>query len=231
MAVRPTKPRASARKVHPPEPWMFDDPALLNYGGRGQIRVACRARDVIFRQGDPCDAVFLILTGAVKIEVSSARGKIGVIGILGPGDFFGLWDFSGTADRMGSAIALTDMTVIRFSRQAVERACKEQGPFAQTLMTFLLRRNQQFAHDLADQLFNSSERRLARVLVHLAGIRHTGTGSGTIPQISQDTLAAWVGTTRSRVNRFMNKFRQLGYIEYNGAIRVHSSLRDALGRD
>lgn len=206
-------------------------PSLPDGSHRGQSRIAYKARDVVFRQGDPSGAVFQVVKGTVKLVVESEQGKVGIIGLLGPGDFFGLAWFADKSDRKASVVALTDSIVIRFEKDTVERALREQGAFAQALTKFLLVRNRQIEDDLIDHLFSSSERRLARALVQLAGNSLTRKGSALIERVSQDTLAARVGTTRSRINRFMNKFRRLGYIDYNGGIHVRAALLDVLVRE
>jgi CRP/FNR family cyclic AMP-dependent transcriptional regulator len=161
----------------------------------------------------------------------SEQGKEGVIAILGPGDFFGEGCLAGQPLHIATASAMTESDVVRIEKDSMIRALRDDPMFSQRFMAFLLSRNVQFEADLVDQLFNSSEKRLARVLLLLANFGKNGKMETVIPQINQETLAARVGTTRSRINYFMNKFRKLGFIEYNGKLRVHSSLLNVIVHD
>ena len=178
----------------------------------------------IFAQGDRAEVVFFIERGKVKLTVLSRQGKQAVIAILGAGNFFGEGCLAGQPLRMSTATAMTDSAIVLIPKQAMIRALHEDAAFAETFTTYLLSRNIRFEEDLVDQLFNSSEKRLARILLLLANFGKEGRPEPVVPKISQETLAEMVGTTRSRVSFFMNKFRKLGFIEYNGRLEVHSSL-------
>jgi CRP/FNR family cyclic AMP-dependent transcriptional regulator len=181
-------------------------------------------KKAIFRQGEPADSIFFIEKGKVKLGVVSDRGKEAVVGILGPGDFIGEGCLAGQELRMSSAVAMTESTVVRIGKAAMTQALHEDLSFSEIFLAYVLMRNIRIQEDLVDQLFNSSEKRLARVLLMLA---HYGTGGQpdlVIEKISQETLAEMIGTTRSRVSYFMNKFRKLGFIKYNGVLEVRSSL-------
>ncbi len=189
------------------------------------------AKDVVFRQGDPADAVFYLVSGGVQLTIVSDQGKEGVIALLGPGDFFGEGCLSGQTRRLASAVATTASSLIRIEKVAMARRLHEDKDFSEKFMAFLMTRNIQIEADLVDQLFNSSEKRLARVLLLLANFSDDGQLRPIVPKISQDVLAARIGTTRSRVNQFMNKFRKLGLIEYNGDIKVHAGLLNVIVHD
>ena len=187
--------------------------------------------DVIFSQGDPADAVFYIQKGSVKLAVTSEHGKEAIVGILGKGEFFGEFCLMAAPVRLTTAITLTDSTVTRISKKEMVRALHSQPTFAELFMTYLLSRERQIQEDLVNQLFNSSEQRLARTLLLLANFGKEHKPEQIPIKISQETLAEMVGTTRSRINFFMNKFRQLGFIDYNGDIKVHRSLLSAILQD
>jgi CRP-like cAMP-binding protein len=179
----------------------------------------------IFSQGDSCDAVFYIQTGRVKLTVVSKTGKEATIAVLDAGAFFGEDGLMGHRLRMGSAKTLTDCSLMRISKKAMLSTLHSQPKFSDIFVEYLLARNIRYQEDLIDQLFNSSEKRLARILLIFAGFGKDGIRERTeIPKISQETLAEMVGTTRSRVSSFMNKFRKLGFIDYNGELEVHRSL-------
>jgi CRP/FNR family transcriptional regulator, cyclic AMP receptor protein len=188
-------------------------------------------KQTVFTQGSVADAVFYIDSGEIQICVVSEQGKEGVIGMLGAEDFFGEGCLAGQPLHMASAIAGTQAMVTRIPKQTMIRALHAEPAFAEVFTTFLLSRNIQIEADLVDQLFNSSERRLARTLLLLANFGKDGKMEMVIPKINQDLLAARVGTTRSRINFFMNKFRKLGFIEYNGTLKVHSSLLNVIVHD
>jgi len=196
--------------------------------GAGLSSVKYRPNEVIFQQGEPAVAVFYIESGAVQITVVSDQGKAGVIAILKPGEFFGEGCLVGQIVHMASATAAGNAIVGSVDKAVMVRVLREQPPLAETFMAFLLSRNAQIEADLVDQLFNSSERRLARVLLLLANFGKDGKMERVIPKISQELLAARVGTTRSRINFFMNKFRKLGLIDYNGTLKVHSALLNVI---
>nr|WP_228126850.1 Crp/Fnr family transcriptional regulator [Candidatus Viadribacter manganicus] len=192
---------------------------------------AYSAGDVIFLQGDAADAVFYVHRGEIKIVVTSEEGKEAVVGILKSGEFFGEGCLVGQTLRLASAVALTDCSVTRTEKGDMVRALHAEPAFAELFMTYLLTRTSRVEADLADLLFNSSEKRLARALLLLSNLGKDGAPQVITTKVSQETLAAIVGTTRSRINHFMNKFRKLGFIEYNGSIHVHSSLLSVLLRD
>lgn len=185
----------------------------------------------IFRQGDLADSIFYVEKGKVKLGVVSKRGKEAVVAILGPGDFIGEGCLAGQTRRMGSATPLTECIVVRMEKEATVRALRSDPEFAEIFLAYLLIRNIRTQEDLVDQLFNSSEKRLARVLLLLANYGQEGTPHVVIEKISQETLAEMIGTTRSRVSHFMNKFRKLGFIKYNGSLEVHSSLLSVVLHD
>jgi CRP-like cAMP-binding protein len=214
-----------AQKARP-----FDVKAFLGTIGKGRSITRFGAGEIIFAQGDEADAVFYIQEGQVKISVLSAGGKEAVLGILGPGQFFGEGCLNGHVRQLSTATAVTDGSVLRIGRAVMARTLREQPEFAGLFLHFLLQRNARIEEDLVDQLFNSSEKRLARTLLLLANFGKEGEPE-LIPPINQETLAEMVGTTRSRVSSFMNKFRRLGFIEYNGGLRVHRSLLTVVLRD
>ena len=184
-----------------------------------------RKGQVLFSQGDPADAVFSILKGKVKLTVISKQNKEAVIAILTRGDLVGEACLVGQQPvRMATASAMSECSIVRLAKPAMTRLLRDDHAFAEQILSYVLTRNIRIEEDLVDQLFNSSEKRLARVLLLLANFGKEGQPAGAIPDISQETLAGLVGTTRSRVSFFMNKFRKLGFIEYNGGIEIHSSL-------
>ena len=185
----------------------------------------------IFSQGDPSNSVFFLQKGKVKLSVTSKRGKEAVVGILGVGDFFGEGCMARQQVRMATASALTDCSVVRLTKAAAIRLIHEEPDFSEIFLSYLLSRNTRIEADLVDQLFNSSEKRLARVLLLLSNFGVADTPQQVIPKISQETLAEIVGTTRSRVSFFMNKFRKLGFIHYNGGMKVNSSLMNVVLHD
>ncbi len=209
----------------------FDAQAFLMSVGSGRLTKKYPAKKTIFQQGDPANAVFYIQKGKVKLTVVSEHGKEGVIAMLTPGDFFGEGCLAGQRLHMASASAMGECTIVRIEMETMIRVLHDEPKLSEMFMTFLLSRNIQFEADLVDQLFNSSERRLARVLLLLANFGKEGKLDAVIPRISQDVLAAKVGTTRPRINFFMNKFRKLGFIEYNGGLKVHSSLLNIIVHD
>ena len=209
----------------------FDPQAFLaNVGPGHSVRDLCKDDDV-FRQAEVADAVFYIQSGKIKIVVASGQGKEAVVGIMGPGDFLGEGCLNGQPLRLSTATAMTESRVVRVSKAEMLRLLHDEPSFAEVFMTYLLTRKSRVEADLVDQLFNSSEKRLARTLLLLANIGQAGAPQPITVPISQETLAEIVGTTRSRVNGFMNKFRDLGFIEYDGHLRVHSSLLSVLLRD
>jgi CRP/FNR family transcriptional regulator, cyclic AMP receptor protein len=209
----------------------FNDQNILSRIASGKTVAKYTPKKAIFRQGDPADSIFYIEKGKVKLGVVSNRGKEAVVAILGPGDFIGEGCLAGQARRMASATPLTECTVMRMEKEATVRALRSDPEFAEVFLAYLLIRNIRTQEDLVDQLFNSSEKRLARVLLLLANYGQEGTPHVVIEKISQETLAEMIGTTRSRVSHFMNKFRKMGFIKYNGSLEVHSSLLSVVLHD
>jgi CRP/FNR family cyclic AMP-dependent transcriptional regulator len=178
----------------------------------------------VFSQGDAADAVYYVQEGQVKVCVVSERGKEAVVALHGKGDFFGEGCLTGQALRLATVAALTDCVIMRIDKAAVVRVLRDEPKFSEMFLSYILARNARVEEDLVDQLFNSSEKRLARVLLLMANFGKEGRHEPVLPKISQETLAEMVGTTRPRVSYFMNKFRKLGFIEYNGSLKVHNSL-------
>jgi CRP-like cAMP-binding protein len=188
-------------------------------------------KQMVFAQGDSADAVFHIQKGKVRLSVLSKSGKEATIGVLSEGDFFGEGCLTGQPLRMCSASSLTDCTVMRIDKKSMMDVIHRERAFSDMFVAYLLTRNIRYEEDLVDQLFNSSEKRLARVLLLLARFGKDGKPEVAIPRISQETLAEMVGTTRGRVNFFMNRFRKLGFVRYNGELEVHSSLLNVVLHD
>jgi CRP/FNR family cyclic AMP-dependent transcriptional regulator len=209
----------------------FDPNTFLATIGEGRKILAVQKKQVIFAQGDEADAVFYIRTGKVRLIVVSKEGKEATIGILKEGDFFGEGALAGQKVRMGSAAAMTDCELLRVNKQAMMAALHGEHAFSDMFVAYLLARNIRCEEELVDQLFNSSEKRLARVLLLLAHFGKEGIPESVVPKISQETLAQMIGTTRSRVSFFMNRFKKLGFIHYNGGLQVHSSLLNVVLHD
>ena len=190
-------------------------------------------KQAIFAQGDAADTIFYIQEGKVRLTVVSDVGKEATLGILGEGDFFGEGGLAGQPLRMGSATAMTDCELLQIEKKAMVLALHREHTFSDLFVAYLLARNIRYEEDLVDQLFNSSEKRLARILLLLAHFGKEGVPEAVIPKISQETLADMIGTTRSRVSFFMNKFRKLGFVDYNGGsgLQVHSSLLNVVLHD
>jgi CRP-like cAMP-binding protein len=206
--------------------------SLLSTIAREGTVVPYRKGQVLFSQGDAADAVFSILKGKVKLSVVSKQNRQAVIAILAVGDLVGEASLVGQPRvRLATASAMTECSIIRLAKPAMMRLLRDDNIFAQAVLSYVLTRNIRIEEDLVDHLFNSSELRLARVLLLLANFGKEGTPAGPIPDISQETLAGLVGTTRSRVSFFMNKFRKLGFIHYNGGIEIHSSLLNIVLHD
>ena len=193
--------------------------------------VAVPKKQTIFAQGDETDAVFYVQKGKVRLTVVSKTGKEATIGIVSEGNFFGEAALAGQVLRMGSAAAMTDCDLMRIDKKAMMSALHGERAFSDLFVGYLLARNIRYEEDLVDQLFNSSEKRLARVLLLLARFGKEGAPEAVVPKINQETLAEMVGTTRSRVSFFMNRFRKLGFIHYNGGLQVHSSLLNVVLHD
>ncbi len=222
----PMTSRAAAKQRHD-----FDPNAFLATIGEGRKFVLFPKKQAIFAQGDAADAVFYIQEGKVRLTVVSSNGREATIGILTDGDFCGEGCLAGQPLRMGSAITMTECAVLRIDKKAMMEALHREHEFSDLFVAYLLARNIRYEEDLVDQLFNSSEKRLARVLLLLAHFGKEGKPEIVIPKISQETLAEMVGTTRSRVSFFMNRFRKLGFIHYNGGLQVHSSLLNIVLHD
>ena len=209
----------------------FDPHAFLATIGERRKAMLFPKKQTIFAQGDRADAVFYLQTGKAKLTVVSKTGKEATIGILSDGSFFGEGSLAGQPLRMGSATAMTDCAVLRIDKKAMVDALHREHEFSDLFVAYLLARNVRYEEDLVDQLFNSSEKRLARVLLMLAHFGKDGVPETVIPKISQESLAEMIGTTRSRVSFFMNRFRKLGFIHYNGGLEVHSSLLSVVLHD
>jgi CRP-like cAMP-binding protein len=190
-----------------------------------------RKDEKIFAQGDPADAVFYIQEGKVKVSVLSDRGKEAVVALHGSGDFFGEGCLIGQPLRLATVTAITECTIMRIDKAAMVNTLRDEPKLSEVFMAYILARNARVEEDLVDQLFNSSEKRLARVLLLMANFGKEGKPEPIIPKVSQETLAEIVGTTRARVSTFMNKFRDLGFISYNGHLEVHNSLLSVVLHD
>jgi CRP/FNR family transcriptional regulator, cyclic AMP receptor protein len=220
-------PRAAAKKRRD-----FDPHAFLATIGEGRKVVSFPEKQTIFAQGDPTNAVFYIQTGKVRLKVVSESGKEATLGILSEGEFFGEGGLAGQPLRMGSATAMTDCELLQVDKKAMILALHREHTFSDLFVAYLLARNIRYEEDLVDQLFNSSEKRLARILLLLAHFGKEGVPENVIPKISQETLAEMIGTTRSRVSFFMNRFRKLGFVDYDsGGMQVHSSLLNIVLHD
>ena len=202
----------------------FDPKVFLAKVGAGRTISDYRKGEVVFRQGDGADSTFYIEEGKVKISVISDQGKEAIVAVLGKADFFGEGCLTGQHKRMATVTAMESSTIMRIQKATIVKALRDEPSFSEIFMAHLLARTSRAEEDLVDQLFNSSEKRLARALLLLANFGKEGKPEPIIANISQDTLAEMIGTTRSRVSFFMNKFRRLGFIRYNGKIEVHSSL-------
>jgi CRP/FNR family cyclic AMP-dependent transcriptional regulator len=209
----------------------FDAEAFLRSAGAGKTIATYRPTDVIFSQGDPSDTVMYIQEGAVKLSVLSRGGKEAVVAMLGPGDFFGERALAGHPVRLEVATAMTATTVRIIPKRQMIRLLHEQHALSDRFITYMLARNIRIEEDLVDQLFNSSEKRLARALLLLARYGKPDQTHRVLPRVSQETLAEMVGTTRSRVNFFMNKFKKLGFIDYNGGLKINHSLLTVIVHD
>ncbi|MHB1203942.1 MAG: Crp/Fnr family transcriptional regulator [Rhodospirillaceae bacterium] len=236
-ALKPSKsstprPKAGAAraKTKTTPPVRFNAQAFLDTVGVGRFIGKYKSGETVFLQGDPADAVFYIQKGKVQITVLSKQGKEGVIAVLGAGEFFGEGCLAGQHLHIATATATADSAVIKIEKQTMIRVLRDEPTLSQIFMSFLLARNIQVEADLVDHLFNSSEKRLARILLLLASIGKEGRME-SVPKINQEILASRVGTTRSRINFFMNKFRKLGFIEYNGSLKVHTSLLNVIVHD
>jgi CRP/FNR family transcriptional regulator, cyclic AMP receptor protein len=209
----------------------FDPQIFLAKVGAGKTNAEFPRRQIVFSQGDAADAVFYIQKGKVELRVLSQQGREAILATLGVGDFFGEGCLAGQLLRMATAVAATECSVMRLEKPAMMAVLRDEPVFSALFISYLLTRNIRIEEDLVDQLFNSSEKRLARLLLLLANFGKEGKPEAVIPKVSQETLAEMIGTTRSRVSFFMNKFRKLGFIEYNGGLSVHSSLLNVVLHD
>jgi CRP/FNR family transcriptional regulator, cyclic AMP receptor protein len=210
----------------------FDPTAFLAHAGLGRRIVQLKARDAFFSQGSPADAIFYLQKGRAKLSVVSTAGKEATITLLSAGDFVGEESIAGAVGlRLTTATAITACTALKIERSEMIRVMHEEHSFSDLFLAFLLARSMRTQADLVDQLFNSSEKRLARILLLMAEFGKPGEPEMLIPPITQETLADMIGTTRSRVSFFMNRFRKLGFVEYNGRIRVHKSLLNVVLHD
>ena len=209
----------------------FDPKVFLATIGDGRKALVLHKKQMIFAQGDKADAIFYVQKGKVRLTVVSTEGKEATIGIVNEGNFFGEGSLAGQLVRMGSAIALTLCEVLRVEKKPMMDALHREHALSDMFMSYLLARNVRYEEDLVDQLFNSSEKRLARLLLILAHFGKEGVPQTVVPKISQETLAEMIGTTRSRVSFFLNRFRKMGFIHYNGGLEVHSSLLNVVLHD
>lgn len=212
------------QRVPPPKHQLFDLQTFLDSGGSTGRVVEHRSGGVIYAQGDPCDTIFYVQKGGVKLQVISQGGKEAIVAMMEPGDFFGEGALAGQPVRMATAVATSATTVVVIEKQQMIRLLHEQRTLSDRFLVHVLARNIRVEADLVDHLFNSSEKRLARILLLLARYGKQDGPHRVIPKLSQETLAEMVGTTRSRVNLFMNRFKKLGYIEYNGGLKINDSL-------
>ena len=215
------------RKAKPP----FDPKAFLAKANGGRTISQYRKDQIVFSQGDVADSVFYIHDGKVKVTVISERGKEAVVAVLGPDAFCGEGCLTGQPRRVATATAMTECKIMRLEKAVIVRALHDEPAFSEMFVSHLLARTLRVEADLVDQLFNSSEKRLARALLLLANFGKEGKPETIIAKVSQETLAEMIGTTRSRVSQFMNKFRKLGFIKYNGTMEVHSSLLSVVLHD
>jgi CRP/FNR family transcriptional regulator, cyclic AMP receptor protein len=209
----------------------FDLDVFLSTVDGGRTISKYRRNKTIFAQGDTADSVFYIQDGSVKLTVVSERGKEAIVAIHGKGDFFGEGCLTGQPRRLATATAMTESVIMRLDKTSVVRVLHEEPEFSNAFLAYLLARNARVEEDLVDQLFNSSEKRLARLLLIMANFGKEGRPDPVIARISQEALAEMIGTTRSRVSGFMNKFRKLGFIKYNGDLEVHNSLLNVVLHD
>jgi CRP/FNR family transcriptional regulator, cyclic AMP receptor protein len=210
--------------VNPKKTPFFDLGVFLSSVDGGRTISSYGENKIVFSQGDRADAVFYIREGECKVSVASEQGKEAIIAIHGKGDFFGEGCLNGQLRRLATVVAITKCEILRLDKAAMLRVLREEPEFSALFMSHLLARNARVEEDLVDQLFNSSEKRLARMLLLMANFGKEGRPEPVLAKINQATLAEMIGTTRSRVNFFLNKFRRLGFIEYNGDLHVHNSL-------
>jgi CRP-like cAMP-binding protein len=225
MAKRSLTPKGSRGKRR------FDPVEFLETAAKGRIVSAHKKKQIIFAQGDAADSVIYVKKGKVKVTVLSKQGKEAVVAILGTDEFLGEGCLIGQPKRLATATAMTDCVTMRVEKLEILQVLQDEPAFSKMFISHILARNARVEEDLVDQLFNSTEKRLARVLLLLANFGKEGRPEPIVAKISQETLAEMIGTTRSRVSHFMNKFRSLGFIEYNGTLQVHSSLLSVVLHD
>jgi len=236
-SIKPSPTRPIRARVRRPPPKVdsrgaaFDVQLFLDSAGLGRKLAKFRGKETVFAQGDPANNVMYIQEGGVKLTVVNETGKEAIVGILGPGDFFGEGCLAGQSIRMATATTTALTTVLEIEKHEVMRVLHEEHEFSDRFIAYTLARNARVEEDLIDQLFNSSEKRLARTLLLLARYGAQDQPQKVIPNVSQETLAEMIGTTRSRVNFFMNKFRKLGFIQYDGEIHVNKSLLSVVLHD
>jgi CRP/FNR family cyclic AMP-dependent transcriptional regulator len=218
MSERSTIPKTAKDR------WRFDPALFFDTAAKGRAIAKHRKNDVIFSQGDDANAVFYIKRGKVKVTVVSKQGKEAIVAILGIDEFIGEGCLIGQPKRLATASAMSDCVTMRVDKSEIQRLLRDEPTFSQMFVSHVLARTARVEEDLVDQLFNSTEKRLARLLLLLANFGKEGRPEPLIAKITQETLAEMIGTTRSRVSHFMNKFREAGFIDYNGHLEVHSSL-------
>jgi CRP/FNR family cyclic AMP-dependent transcriptional regulator len=223
--------QAGSKRLKPIRKNAFNSQDFLDSAGVSRKVTEFKRKQTIFAQGDPAQNVMYIQKGGVRLSVLNEVGKEAVVAILGPGDFFGEGCLAGQAFRMGTATAITATTLMLIEKKEMIRVLHVEHAFSDRFISYMLSRNIRIEEDLVDQLFNSSEKRLARTLLLLARYGEQDKPQRVLPKISQETLAEMVGTTRSRVNFFMNKFRKLGFIKYNGGLQVNTSLLSVVLRE
>ena len=223
--------RIAIRRIAVSKKREFDPNTFLATIGEGRKIVSAPKKQTIFTQGDRADAVFYVQKGKVRLTVVSKSGKEATIGIVSESNFFGEGALAGQLLRMGSAAALTECSLLRVEKKAMVDALHREHTFSDLFVAYLLARNIRYEEDLVDQLFNSSEKRLARILLLLAHFGKDTIPEAVVPKVSQETLAEMIGATRSRVSFFMNRFRKLGFIHYNGGLQVHGSLLNVVLHD
>jgi len=230
-SLEPVRGTPAVTQMKPKNKAQFTAKTFLAKAGAGRAVKRHADSEVVFSQADPADALFYIEKGKVRLTVVSNRGKQAVIALLGTGDFFGEGCLAGQLVRMSSAAAMGECSLVRLEKATAMAVIRSEPAFAELFLQYVLSRNIRIEEDLVDQLFNSSEKRLARVLLLLANFGKEGKPEPVVPKMSQETLAEIIGTTRSRVSFFMNRFRKMGFIDYKNGLEVHSSLLSVLLRD
>jgi len=223
--------KKSKRAIGKRKPNTFDAEAFLTSTGVARTIMEFGRKETLFSQGDPCKNIMYIQKGGVKISVVSPTGKEAVVGMMGPGDFIGEGGLAGQPKRMATATAVENVTALKIDNEEMFRVLHAETAFSDRFIAFMLERNIRIEEDLVDQLFNSSEKRLARTLLLLARYGREDKPQRVLPKIPQETLAEMVGTTRSRVNFFLNKFRKMGFIKYNGGLQINASLLSVVLHD